>query len=159
MNSRTRICFIAIALTGAVLMLPIVLNAASPVKWKSLPGTLRSTAAYNKLGELVDTRVNIGLRYTNAGEKTVAEIYDRHAWYEGVIEVTPEKGSSYTVEFAYDEEYPGSFEANLKPGESRTRNYVILLAADGVVKDYDLSSKYKVKELRAVRHEFKIVEK
>ena len=159
MTRRSGLWALVPVLAAVFILFPSILFAAPSVQWKSLPGTLRSTVAYNKLGELVDTRVNIGIRYTNAGDKTIAEIYDRHAWYEGVIEVTPKNGTAYTLEFKYDEEYPGSFEADLKPGESRTRNYVILLAADRVVKDYDLSAKYKVKELRAVKHTFRVKEK
>lgn len=132
-------------------------RADSTVKWENIPGTVRAVAAYDKYGTLVDTRVNIGIRYTNTGNSAVKEISDRHVWYEGEIEVTPKEENTRTIEFLYDEEYPGIFEANLKPGASRTRNYVILLSADGVIKDYDVSAKYRVKSLRAVKHKFNVV--
>ena len=145
---------VRIAALAAVCALFACEAACASVSWKLVPGTVRTAAAYNKLGERVDTRVNIGMRYTNDGKAAVSEIDARHVWYEGEIEIIPADGEPRVVEFAYDEEYPNAFAANLGPGESRTRNYVILLSADGVIKDYDTTSKYRIKSIRAVRHDF-----
>ena len=144
-------CLAALALCAAL----SACARADVAQWQSMGSSARMSAVW-KDGKVVDHKINFGVNYINAAEdgSVILRIYNRHVWYEGELEVTTPGGAVKTVPFKYDEAYKPVFDANLAPGQRRSRNYYFFLKADGALKGYSPASKYRIVSLNAVRHEF-----